>query len=400
MHPNIRKLYALNLLAGIVFWYPIEKLFLLHIGVSPFGISINAIVFLVILVAFDVPAGVLADHWKRKYTLQVALIALVIASVIGGLSHSLAGYLPMTIFLSGFVVLTQGTFQAMMYDSLEDTGHQASYDKHQGLSYAMFLAGLGISSVAGGYMAESYGFRTPYFTTAAVMVLAFLLACTLSEPKSHKLLADRKLKEHIHSSFKQIVATRLLLQLSLLITAVSVLRSAQNEYAALLFVALGMGAIPIGWGTAAKWLFSAAGQVIAPRVGRRALQLTPVFFITFTLFSLIHNRWSLLFFYIAGFLYSVIYNQAEAAAQDVIPSEIRATTLSVLTFASNVILVPLSLLFGWLARRSVFNAYLLIAIVGLLYLASWLITGRKELWQTYHRKPHASQIPSIEAEIV
>jgi MFS family permease len=400
MHPNIRKLYALNLLAGIVFWYPIEKLFLLHIGISPFGISINAIVFLIILVACDVPAGVLADHWKRKYTLQVALIALVVASIIGGMSHSLAAYLPMTIFLGGFVVLTQGTFQAMMYDSLEDTDHQSTYDKHQGLSYALFLAGLGFSSIAGGYMSQTYGFRVTYFSTAIVMVLAFLVACTLSEPSSHKQLADRKLKEHIRSSFKQIAATKLFMQLSLLITAVSVLRSAQNEYAGLLFVALGMGAIPMGWGTAGKWLFSSFGQVVAPKIGRRALQLTPLFFITFTLFSLIHSRWSLVFFYIAGFLYSIVYNQAESAAQDVIPSEIRATTLSVLTFASNVILVPLSLIFGWLANRSIFHAYLMIAIVGLLYLISWLISGRKELQEVYRKKSYATQLPSVEAEIV
>jgi len=400
MHTNVRKLYLLNLLAGIVFWYPIEKLFLLRIGVSPFGISINAIVFLIILVVFDIPAGVLADHWKRKYTLQVALVALVIASAIGSLSHSLAEYLPMTIFLGGFVVLTQGTFQAMMYDSLEDTGHQSAYDKHQGLSYAAFLAGLGISSVAGGYMAQAYGFRATYLATALIMTLAFLLACSLSEPKSHKQLADRKLKEHIQSSFKQIIATRLLLQLSLLITAVSILRSAQNEYAGLLFIALGMGAIPMGWGTAAKWLFSSFGQTIAPKIGRRALRFTPIFFIVFMLFSLIHNRWSLLFFYIAGFLYSVISNQAESAAQDVIPSEIRATTLSVLTFASNVILVPLSLLFGWIAVHSVFNAYLMMAVVGLLYIVSWQISGRRELRQVYRRKPTASAVPSVEAEIV
>lgn len=400
MHPNIRKLYLLNLLAGIVFWYPIEKLFLLHIGVSPFGISINAVIFLIILVAFDVPAGVLADHWKRKYTLQVALIALIIGSLIGAVSHSFIEYLPMTIFVGAFVVLTQGTFQAMMYDSLEDTDHQSTYDKHQGLSYAAFLAGLGISSVAGGYTAQAYGFRTTYVATAVVMALALLLASTLSEPKSHKVLTDRKLKEHIHSSFKQIAATRLLLQLSLLITAVSVLRSAQNEYAGLLFVALGMGAIPMGWGTAGKWLFSALGQTIASKIGRRALRLTPLFFITFTLFSLIHNRWSLVAFYVAGFLYSVIYNQAESAAQDVIPSEIRATTLSVLTFASNVVLVPLSLLFGYLAQHSVFNAYLMISVVGLLYLAVWLVSGRRELRLIYRQKQQHSVVPSVEAEIV
>ncbi len=400
MHANIRKLYLLNFLGGIVFWYPIEKLFLLRVGVNPFGISINAVVFLIILVVFDVPAGVLADKWNRKNTLQVALVSLIISSLIGGMSHSLAEYLIMTVFLGAFVVLTQGTFQAMMYDSLEDTGHQSSYDKHQGLSYAAFLAGLGISSIAGGYIAQVYGIRVTYFATAAVIAIAFLVSCTLSEPKSHKLLSDRKLHEHIRASFKQIAATRLLLQLSLLITAVSVLRSTQNEYAGLLFVAFGMGTIPMGWGTAGKWLFSSFGQVVAPKLGRRALRLTPIFFFTFTLLSLIHNRWSLIFFYIAGFLYSIIYNQAESAAQDVIPSEIRATTLSVLTFASNFILLPLSLLFGWIANKSVFNAYLMISIVGLLYLVSWLLSGRKELVRVYKMAVLSKQIPSSEAEIV
>jgi len=131
MHPNVRKLYVLNLLAGITFWSSIEKLFMLRIGVSPFGIAVNTIAFLVTLVAFDIPAGVLADHWKRKYTLQLGFLALLLSSVIGGFSQNLDEYVPMTIALGGFIVLTQGTFQALMYDSLEDTGHQASYDKHQ-----------------------------------------------------------------------------------------------------------------------------------------------------------------------------------------------------------------------------------------------------------------------------
>lgn len=393
MHSNVPKLYALNLLAGITFWSPIEKLFLLHIGVTPFGISINAIVFFVILVGFDVPAGVLADHWKRKYTLQAALVALAIASIIGGMGHTLSEYLPMTVFLGAFVVLTQGTFQAMMYDSLEDTGHQASYDKHQGLSYAAFLTGLSVSSVAGGYMAQVYGFRATYLSTAIVMVFAILTASSLSEPKSHKRLADRKLQEHVRRSFRQITATRLLLQLSLLIMAVSVLRTSQNEYSGLFFVALGMGAIPMGWAVAAISLLGSFGQVVAPKFGRPALRLTPLFFVAFTLFSLIHNRWSLVFFYFACFLYAIIYNQAESAAQDVIPSEIRATTLSVFTFASNVILVPLSLVFGWLANRSVFNAYLMIAIFGLLYLVAWGTYGRSILKSVYSIVPHTKQQP-------
>ncbi len=79
----------------------------------------------------------------------------------------------------------------------------------------------------------------------------------------------------------------------------------------------------------------------------------------------------------------MIHNQAEAAVQDVTPSEIRATTLSVLTFSSNLILVPLGLLFGWLALSSVFNAYLMMSVAGILYLTSWLVVGRNELRHVY-----------------
>lgn len=401
MHPNVRKLYILNFLAGTVFWYPIEKLFLLRIGASPFGISLNAIVFLLVLVGFDVPAGILADKWKRKETLMLAFASLLVASLIGSASHSLLGYLPMTLFLGAFVVLTQGTFQAMMYDSLEDTNHHKSYDKHQGWSYALFLAGLGVSSLVGGYMSQAFGFRSTYIWTAVAMAVALALAVTLSEPRSHKPLADKRLKEHVLASVKQIVAARLLMQLSLLISATSVLRSAQNEYAGLLFVALGLTAIPIGYATAVKWVASSLGQVLAPKIGRRALKLTPAFFVAFIVFSLIHSGWSLVFFYLAGFLYSVITNQAEAAVQDNTPSEIRATVLSVLTFASNLILVPLSLLFGWIADKSnVFNAYLMIAIVGLVYVAVWAVRGRFVLRKIYASPAHAEQTPTIEPEIV
>lgn len=401
MHKNISKLYVLNFLAGVVFWYPIEKLFMQHIGISAFGVSVNAIVFLLVMVIFDVPAGVLADKWKRRYVLLLAFLCLLIASVTGGFSSNLAEYLPMNIMLGGFVALTQGTFQAIMYDSLRDTGRQRSYDKHQGWSYALFLSGLGVSSMIGGYMANAYGFRATYFVTAAVMVLGCVVTLMLVEPHSRKIIADRKLKEHIRASLMKIFASRLLMQLALLITAASILRSAQNEYSGLLFIALGLGVIPMGFANAGKWLASSFGQIVAPKIGRRALKLAPVFFVIFTVFSLLQTPWSLVFFYTAGFLFSVISNQAEAAVQDNTPSEIRATVLSVFSFASNVILVPIGLLFGWIAQRSnVFNSYLMIAIIGLLYLASWFFAGRSVLRQIYHMPAHATQLPSTEAEII
>jgi len=401
MTSNIRKLYVLNFLCGLVFWYPIEKLFLESIGVGPFGISINAIVFLTVMVAFDVPAGVLADGWKRKHVLVLACLSLLLASLIAGSSHSLPIYLVATALVGGYMVLTSGTSQAMMYDSLKDSGNEKAYDKHQGRAFALYLAGFGLSSIIGGYIAHGFGYRASYFVTAAAMVLALLVAATLVEPQTHKVAADHKLRAHVSASVRQVFASRLLLQLSLLIVAATTLRSSQNEYAPLLFLALGLSAVPIGYATVAKWLTSSLGQIAAPRLGRRTLKLTPLFFVAFALFSLIRNDWSFVFFYAASFLFSAITNQAEAAVQDVTPSELRATMLSVLNFSGNILLIPLSLLFGWIAQHSnVFNGYRMIAIVGVLYLAAWFISGRKSFHAAYNITPHHAQAPSIDAELV
>lgn len=377
MHKNVYRLYLLNLLCGIVFWYPIEKLFLRQLGAGPLGISINATVFLVTMILFDVPSGVLADRWKRKYTLLLALLCFVASCIMGALSQNWIVYLPMNILLGGFVVLTSGTFQAMMYDSLRDTGHEKEYDKHQGRAYALFLSGLGVSSMIGGYVAQWYGLRATYFLTAMVMLAAIAICFTLVEPRSHKPVTDRKLKEHIATSVRYIVTHRLLFQLALLVTAMGVLRGTYTEYSGLLFVVLGFSAITMGYANAAKWIIGSLGQIMAPRIGRKVLRYAPVFFFVFLIFSLIHAPWGLVFFYLAGFLYSVIANQAEAAVQDHTSSEIRATTLSVLTFASNVLLVPLGLFFGWIAQATnIFNAYLVIATLGVLYVASWYLKGR------------------------
>lgn len=401
VHKNIYKLYLLNLLSGIVFWYPIEKLFLQDLGAGPFGISINAVIFLLTVIIFDVPSGVLADRWKRKYVLLLAFVCFIIACIMGGFSHTWVQYLPMNIFLGGFVVLTSGTFQAIMYDSLRDSGHEKEYDKHQGRAYALFLGGLGLSSLAGGYLADWWGLPSTYLITAVVMLSAIVVASGLGEPKSHKPVADRKLKIHVSVSVKRIFGSRVLMQLALLITAAGILRGTYNEYSGLLFIALGMTAVPMGYAGAAKWLVSSLGQIVAPRIGRRALKLTPLLFISFLIFSLMQTSWSLVFFYIAGFLYSVIANQAEAAVQDHTSSEIRATTLSVLSFTSNVLLAPLGLLFGWIAQQTnVFNAYLMIATIGVAYLLSWIVGGRQAFWLLYNDKAGTQSSPATRNELI
>lgn len=174
------------------------------------------------------------------------------------------------------------------------------------------------------------------------------------------------------------------MHLALFVVVASLMRSTQNEFAGLYYIALGLTAIPTGYANSAKWLFGAYGQFIAAKIGRKTLRFIPLFFIAFFIFTLIGSLWGLVFFYAAVFLQSILNNQAEAEIQDNTPSEVRATTLSMLGFASNIVLIPLSLLFGWITQQiSVYAAYQMITVIGGLYLIGWFFVSRKHLAKLY-----------------
>lgn len=381
MSPNIKKLYICNFLTGLVFWYAIEKLFMQSIGISPFGIAINAVVFLLITVLFDVPSGVLADRWKRKYTLVLAIISLGLSSFILGTSSSFTQYLIGTALYGAYMVLSSGTFQAMMYDSLAETGHHADYDKHQGRSYGLFLVGIGVSSLAGGYIAQDIGLKEAFLFSlipAAINVLVLLMT---REPRFHKETFDSKFWSHVKASTKVITSQPVVFHLALFLTIGGMLRSTQNEFGGLYYIGLSFSAMAMGYVNAGKWLAGALGQFIAPYIGRkRAFTILPWFFVAFAFFSLITDASSITFFLLASMLYSLVANQAEATTQGLIPSGLRATTISLISFMTNIMMIPLSLLFGWVTQQyDVFHAYQIFALVGLFYLVLWFTKGRAKV---------------------
>jgi MFS family permease len=268
---NIQKLYLANFLTGLVFWYGIEKLFMTEIGISPFGVSIIATVFFVVVLLLDIPSGVLADKWNRKYTLILALLMLAISTLIFGLSNGLGLYIFGIVFYGFYVVLTSGTYQAIMYDSLHEMGLHKKYDKYQGKAYAMFLVGVTIASLASGHIANAFGYRSTFFVTILAVVLAVLILITIVEPKFHKLSSESKFFDHLSKSKKIVLSNSFLLQLAVFSVISRILLNFLNEYGGLYFIALGFLAIPSGYAIAGQGLVAAIGEVLAEKIGRKAL---------------------------------------------------------------------------------------------------------------------------------
>jgi hypothetical protein len=207
--------------------------------------------------------------------------------------------------------------------------------------------------------------------------LNVLLILSIREPAFHKLRGPLNLHAHIGNAARVIISSRTLLFLSSVIVMVGLLRSTLNEYAGLYFIAVGFGAIGSGVANSGKWLAGSFGQFISGRLVRWLPLLTVVFFVAFAAMSAWRSALGLIFFFMCTFTYSTVQNETQAQLQHNIDGSIRATVLSVLNWATNTMLIPLGLLFGWLAQHyDVFRAYQLFAAIGLIYLIGWIFWQR------------------------
>lgn len=387
MRNTLYKIYLTNFLTGVVFWYGIEKLFMQSIGISPLGIAVNATVYVVFSMLFNIPAGVLADRWSRKYCLMIAVAALGISSFMLGNSHSLGVYLLGTVMWALYLVLTTGTYQAITYDCLAEHGQERTYIKHQGRSHALFLAGIGLSSVVGGYVSHHFGYRAAFFLTIAPCVINIIILATIREPKFHKDTSDTKLWQHIQKTLKLITGQQLLLFLSMMLVVTFLVDSAIGEYSGLYFIALGMGAIGNGWANAGKWLSGSFGQFLASALGKHTRWLIPVLLLGFMAFSLIHSPLGLIFFYAVTFTQSVVLTNVEGVIQHHTPSSIRATVISCLEFVNSGLMIPIGLIFGYLAKHSIFTAYQFVGVILLILGVVWVFRPKAIRKESLHSVP-------------
>ena len=192
---QIQKLYLSNFLTGLVFWYGIEKLFMLSIGIDALGMSIAVAVLLLFILVFDIPSGILADKWSRKGVLIVSIIALSISSVILGVSNNLSVYIIGYLIYGIYVVSTSGTYAAITYDILHEEGRSKQYSKIIGRQYALFLLGTAIANLASGFISNNFSFQTTFFITVFVGFINILVILNIKEPKFHKLNKKEKISQ-------------------------------------------------------------------------------------------------------------------------------------------------------------------------------------------------------------
>ena len=365
---QIHKIYASNFLTGLVFWYGIEKLFMLSIGITPYQVGTLTALFIIVTMLLDIPGGILADRWSRKGTLCLSAIFLAISALVLGTSNSFMPYLLGYMFYGLYIITSEGTYQAILYDSLHEINLHKQYSKINGKAYALFLTGAGVANIASGFLASHFGYRMPFYLSVITCLCNVVVIASMREPLYHKPALKEHAVRQLYNASKTIVKIRLLKVLAITMSLLTIIEYFKSDFGQLYMLRYVHTPQLLGLLWAAYAFTWALGAFIAHRLHEHLNLLIIASTMPIILMAFIDGWPALVFFALQAVAVAALFNQIETRIQDATPSHVRASVISVLSTIGRIVSIPAAITIGWILNK--FNAYITIQAVSTV---AWLV---------------------------
>jgi DNA-directed RNA polymerase specialized sigma24 family protein/predicted MFS family arabinose efflux permease len=268
MTVRLRPLFVAVFLWNVSLWVPIEKLFETEIGFDAASIGVLAAGYAAVVPLLEVPSGVLADRWSRRSVLVLAVVALALSALIGGLSTNVATYTASALLLGVFFALQSGTTESMVYDTLlEETGGSEAFERTIGTVRVTESIALVSSALVGGAIAEVAPLRVTYFLTVPFLAGAIAALLVFREPRLHEASESQSLSQQILATYRTITGRGRLRPIVTLAVLAALLLQAMLEFGPVWLVALAAPAIVYGPHWAGLMSALGLGGLLGGRLG-------------------------------------------------------------------------------------------------------------------------------------
>ena len=351
---NIWKLYVMQGIRGFMVMMPTIVLFFQENGLSMVEIFLLQTLFSVAIVVVEIPSGYFADRFGRRRSIILGSVLAFLSLVIYSFATDFWGFLAAETLLGIGFAFTSGADSALLYDSLVETGGRDTYKRREGWSLSISNFSETIASVLGGYLAL-ITLRTPVIVEAFALFFLIPVAYSLYEARKHipaaESVAWTMRKTIIHTLHTNAALRWIIVLYALIFSSGLVMVWFRQPYLQEANVPL----VYFGYIWAALMLSVALSSLLSEYVektlGRRRTMLVVLGFMTAGYFILgIDTVWwfvpaMLLFCIGRGLWEPVIKDYVQVHA----PSEVRATVLSIKSFAARSLFAILGPFAGWLA---------------------------------------------------
>lgn len=354
---NIRKNYLYTFLANAGLSEAIWMLYLAYRGMSLVEIGLLESVFHVTSLFMEVPTGIVADRFGRRTSRVlgrgVALVStLILLSATDFLTIAAAFVLSAISYN-----LESGAGDALVYDSLLQGGAEQDYLKVKGRSELFYQAARGFGLLVGGAVAQT-SYELAYLVTAGFHGAAMLQALGFEEPRvgreHHAFPETAGFWNDLKGSAAVLRRGPHLLAYMLFIEVFSTFYTTQYFYFQNFLKSLGHREGFIGLVLAAAALLGVLGANSAHRVelalGRQAVVrwMPPACLLFFG--GVAFMPWEPVWFLSVAFVEGLLFVLFSGYINQLIPSQHRATLLSVESMLFSLLMIVWFPIYGWLAE--------------------------------------------------
>lgn len=345
---NIPLNYLFTFLVEFGLARGIWMLYLAAKGLSLFQIGLMETIFHITSFLMEVPTGVIADLYGRKVSRALGRAADVLSTALILLSHNFTGIAIGFIFSALSYNLESGAGEALVFDSMKQLGEEGRFIGVRGKTEMIYQGVSVISLLIGGYIA-TLSFDRVYQASLVISVLALASALTFTEPsiarQKHSGSVFKLMWKQFTDSLSVIRGNRKVMALIVLSELVGVFSTTLFFYIQNYYKSQGLNEFQIGVILAVGGVLAALSASQSSRIkhlGKLRTLITALSLAMVVCFwGVLAGRSGAVFFALLGALYSIIWILIGDAIHQLIPSEQRATIISMQSMLFSLLMILL-----------------------------------------------------------
>lgn len=360
MKKQLNKIYAMcaigNLSIGGASWVAL----LAARGFSLVEIGFFETIFHITSLTFEIPSGMLADVYGRKKMMVLSHVMSVVSCVLMIVSQGFFEVALSICFSALSYNLASGSGEAYAYDGMKSCGIEAEYEKFSANKVILYRVFNGAALLCAG-LALVIGYKAANAIDAVLNLVCIGIGLSLAkEPERACPAVRRNLWREIRKCFAE---SYRLLAGNRKVTKIMICNALVEAFAILLAfflqARLPQAGLPEVWLGPALFVMGMGGVlgakvvVLLKRWKYRKVALVSLGVVVLGVLAERTNMWPLLCAggFMANFADDFVQIRSDALLNDMIPSEQRATLISVSSFCFSVVMIVLSPLAGWFFGR-------------------------------------------------
>ncbi|MHA1474447.1 MAG: MFS transporter [Promethearchaeota archaeon] len=381
MENNVKKYFIAMFFRNLWISMPVGIIYFQDRGLSFFEMGVLEAIVSGIIFLTDIPSGAFADIFGRKLSTGLGLLLWGLSLILTGAFSTFNGYVITVILMGLGDSFISGAINALFYDSLKQMNKEQDYLKYTGKREVITAVSIIIATILGAFL---YGINItlPFYAHGIALIIASAIVFTMKEPipsKNSKTVAAQYslIVKSLGFVWKNKIVRFITIFWVLILTIPMLFVNLMEQ---LYLVEISIPVIYFGiifaFTRGVIGFFAPIRYKIEKKYGEKGsfYGITIIFGVMFILMVFITHYISLGFLFILFFTRDYTWTILDKYANDHIPSDRRATVLSIINFLLNMVYMGMALLIGYsLDHLGLFGLNSLLSTMLLLGLAAFII---------------------------